>query len=234
VLLDPGESLSRWLGRYLPDSEVIVMADPDAAVAELTRSPARALIINTAGDGVALPAARLPFGTPLLACHVPGESEATRRLGVVRYLTKPIARETLLAALAALGPDVTDVLVADDEPEALQLFMRMLASAGRPYRVLRASNGRQALDLLRERRPDVILLDLIMPEMDGFQVLEAKHDDPRIREIPAIVISSRDPLGAPIVSEGLSVARSGGLSLRDLVACVQAISDVLAPEGERK
>jgi len=234
VLLDPGESLSRWLGRYLPDSEVIVMADPDAAVAELTRSPARALIINTAGDGVALPAARLPFGTPLLACHVPGESEATRRLGVVRYLTKPIARETLLAALAALGPDVTDVLVADDEPEALQLFMRMLASAGRPYRVLRASNGRQALDLLRERRPDVILLDLIMPEMDGFQVLEAKHDDPRIREIPVIVISSRDPLGAPIVSEGLSVARSGGLSLRDLVACVQAISDVLAPEGERK
>jgi signal transduction histidine kinase len=233
VLLDPDESLPRWLGRYMSDSEIVTVGDPDAAVQELTRSPAQALIVNTATDTVAPPAARLPFGTPLLACRIPGAAETTRRLGVVDYLIKPISREALLAAVTALGDNVRDVLVADDEPEALQLFTRMLASAGRPYRVLRASNGRQALDLLRERRPDLLLLDLIMPEMDGFQVLEAKYDDPRIREIPVIVISSRDPLGAPIVSEELRMTRSGGLSLRDLVACIQAVSAVLAPEGER-
>ena len=73
-----------------------------------------------------------------------------------------------------------------------------------------------------------------MPEMDGFQVLAEKRRDPLIRDIPTVVISSRDPLGTPIVSEGLTVARSGGLSLRDLVACVQAVSAVLAPEGERR
>ena len=234
VLLDPEGSLPRLLGRYMPDSEIVAVSDPDAALAELARSPAQALIVNTAGDGDVPPAARLPFGTPLLACRVPGEIAATRRLGVVHYLTKPIPRETLLSTLAALGDDVTDVLVADDEPEALQLFARMLASAARPYRVLRASNGRQALELLRERRPHALLLDLIMPEMDGFQVLSEKRRDPLIRDIPTVVISSRDPLGTPIVSEGLTVARSGGLSLRDLVACVQAVSAALAPEGERR
>ncbi len=234
VLLDPAGSLLRLLGRYLSDSELVAVGDADAALAELTRSPAQALIVNAAEEGHVPAAAWLPFGTPLLVCRVPGELEAAHRLGVMHYLIKPIPRETLLKTLAALGDNVTDVLVADDEPEALQLFARMLASAERPYRVLRASNGRQTLELLRQRRPHALLLDLIMPEMDGFQVLEEKRCDPLIRDIPTIVISSRDPVGAPIVSEGLTVARSGGLSLRELTACVQAVSAVLAPEGERR
>ena len=117
----------------------------------------------------------------------------------------------------------------DDKPEVLQLFARMLSSAQRSYRVLRATSGQQALSMLRQRKPDVMILDLIMPGMDGLQVLREKSLDPSTREIPVIVISASDPTGEPIVSDTLTVTQSGGLSVRDLLACIQAVSEVLAP-----
>jgi len=173
----------------------------------------------------------LPYGTPTVTCWVPGEDEAARRLGLVRYLMKPVTRETLLHTLRELGEDVEAVLIVDDEPEVLQLFSRMLSSAEREYDVLLAKSGQRALDLLRHRQPDVMLLDLIMPGMDGFQVLREKNRDPSICDIPVVVISSRDP-GGPIVSDTLTVTRSGGLSVCDLLSCVQTVSEVLSPSAQ--
>jgi len=123
------------------------------------------------------------------------------------------------------------ILVVDDEPEALRLFRRMLASTGRGYRVLRAANGRQALAILRSERPDAILLDLVMPEMDGFQLLAAKNADPALRDIPVVAISARDPAGQPILSNALAVTRGGGLSTPQLLACIEALSRILSPAG---
>jgi CheY-like chemotaxis protein len=148
---------------------------------------------------------------------------------VVRYLIKPVTRELLQSVLEDLGEGIKNVLLVDDEREALQLFSRMLSSAGSSYRILRAQNGQQAMDLMRERQPDVVLLDLIMPGMDGFQVLQAKSRDPSIRQIPVIVVSSRDPTNEPIVSNMLSVTRGGGLSVRDLLHCIRAVSEILTP-----
>ena len=121
------------------------------------------------------------------------------------------------------------ILLVDDEQEALQLFGRMLSSAERGYRVLRAKNGQGALDMLRDRQPDVVLLDLVMPGLDGFQVLQEKSRDPAIRDIPVVVISSRDPAGEPIVCDMLTVTRAGGLPMRDLLACIGALSEILTP-----
>ncbi len=235
VLLEKGKMLQRLFTRYLDGAEVVSVPDIEGAVAELNRSPAQALVVNAATVGD-MPASReqladLPHRTPAVTCWVPGEEETVRRLGVVHYLVKPITREVLLSRLHELGDDVKNVLLVDDQPEALQLFARMLLSAGRGYRVLRAENGQRALNLLRQRRPDVMLLDLIMPGMDGFQVLQEKRQDPAISDIPVLIISSRDPSGEPIVSNMLSVARSDGLSVRDLLDCVQAVSEILAPAG---
>lgn len=174
----------------------------------------------------------LPDNVPVITCWIPEEHEATERLGVVRYLVKPVSCETLLATLESLGNHIKTVLLVDDETEALQLFARMLASSSRGYRVLRATNGYQALELLRSRRPDVMLLDLIMPELGGFEVLQEKSRDPTLRDIPVIVISARDPLGEPIVSDALAVTRKGGLSAADILRCIQSISQILSPSGQ--
>lgn len=74
-----------------------------------------------------------------------------------------------------------------------------------------------------------MLIDLIMPGMDGFQVLQNKSRDPTIHDIPVVTISARDPAEEPIVSDRLTVTRSGGLSVRDLLACIHSLSQVLSP-----
>jgi signal transduction histidine kinase/CheY-like chemotaxis protein len=235
VLLEEGETLQRLFRRYLPGFEVVSARDFEGAFRELSRSPAQALVVNTPRlDEISVTMdqlASLPYGTPAVICWVPGEDEFARRLGVVRYLVKPVTRETLLSTLGDLG-EIKTVLLVDDQPEVLQLFTRVLLSAGHDYDVLQARSGQRALSLLRQRRPDVLLLDLIMPGMDGFQILQEKSQDPSIRDIPVVVISSTDPTGEPIVSDTLSVVRSVGLSVRDLLACIQAVSQILSPSAE--
>ncbi len=232
VLVDEGKTLRRLFARYLEGYELVSVPDTRQATDEVTRSPADVVVVNAPPHwkemGYLDWLAALPYDTPAVICSVPSEDETARHLGVVSYLIKPVTREELLGALDALPP-VKRLLVVDDEPDALQLTARMLASAGRGYRVLRACDGRRALTLLRERRPDAVLLDLMMPQMDGFRVLYEKSRDPSIRDIPVIVISARDPSGEPIISPTLTIARSGGLSVRQLLACIQAVSAILTP-----
>jgi len=239
VVVESHSRLKRLFERYMSDFETTRAESVDAAVVELERSPAQALIVNapTFRDQDE-PEARfgdLPYGTPAFSCWLPSEEEITHDLGLRRYLLKPITQDTLFGALSELeseiGHRVETVLLVDDEPDALRLFARMLSSSDRGYRVLRAKNGIRAMTLLRQRRPDVVLLDLIMPGMDGFQVLQQKARDPDIKDVPVIVISSRDPGSEPIVSDRLTVTRSGGLSARDLLACIRAVSEILTPGG---
>ncbi len=233
MVVEQGNVLQRLLTRYTQSAEIVLVPTLEAALDRLAQTPPRALLVNDIRAGAALErlksSAALPFGTPAILCALPGLEEAIGALGVADYLVKPISASALLAALDRLERPIRTILVADDEPDALQLFRRMLASAGRGYRVLRASDGRQAWEMLRQEQPDVLLLDLVMPEMDGFQLLAAKNQTPELREIPVILTSARDPLGQPVASDALMVTRGGGLSAQQVLACIEALLGVLAP-----
>lgn len=235
VLLERGDTLQRLFSRYVDACETTSVRTFAAALQELSRSPAQALIVNTPSfrdpsiSNAQL--ADLPYHTPTVTCWVPGEDETARELGVMKYLIKPISRDRLLATLDDLGLGVRTVLLVDDEPEVLRLFARMLSSSERDYRILQATSGQRALGLMRQRQPDVMLLDLVMPGMDGFQVLKEKNRDSSIRDIPVVIISSRDPSGDLIASDALTISCRGGLSVRNLIASVQAISQILSPAG---
>jgi GAF domain-containing protein/DNA-binding response OmpR family regulator len=110
-------------------------------------------------------------------------------LGASDYLTKPIDRERLVTVLEKYRRDLP-VLVVDDDPVLRQLLRRMLEPEG--YTVVEADNGRVALERLREVSPSVVLLDLMMPEMDGFEFVAEFRRDPRWREIPIVVVTARD------------------------------------------
>ena len=230
VLIDPEGPLRRLITRYLPNVEVDAFADPAEALAALQRSPAQALVINDAlAQETAASIGQLPYGTPAITCWLPGEQETVRRLGVVAYLVKPVVQDQLLAAVGRLGPQVRTVLLVDDEEDELHLFVRMLESEENRYSILQVTTGRRALSMLRTRRPDLLLLDLNMPDVNGFQVLEEKARDPEIAGIPVLVISSRDPTGEPVFSNTLTVTQGSGFSQRNLVDCIQALGAILAP-----
>ncbi|HEY4721463.1 MAG TPA: response regulator, partial [Anaerolineae bacterium] len=100
-------------------------------------------------------------------------------------------QEGLLSALERLDDRMRDILIIDDNPEATLLLRRVLQAYGR-YTLREAANGRIGLDMCRAQRPDLILLDLMMPEMDGFAVLDAlKHDD-HLKDVPVIVVTAKE------------------------------------------
>jgi CheY-like chemotaxis protein len=80
------------------------------------------------------------------------------------------------------------ILVVDDEYGVAEVLEAALADAG--HDVVTATNGRQGLERLRERRPDLVLLDFMMPIMDGSAMLKAMREEPAYRDIPAVVMSS--------------------------------------------
>ncbi len=230
ILLDQGSALHRLFARFLGDVEIVDTSTSASALEEISRSPANSLVINGATSG-AVDLDASSFATPVITCWITGFDEMAKRMGVEGYLLKPVSREKLLTTLSQIQREIRTVLLVDDDIEVLQLFARILNSAERNYIVLRARNGLQALEILRERQPDVMLIDLVMPEMDGFQVIKEKSRDLSIRDIPVVVITSKDPSGAPIVSDHLSVTRKGGISARELLLCIQAISGILDPKG---
>ena len=233
VVLEQEQSLQKLVRRYMPDVETVRAASAAEAVAELNRSPAQALLANLAPsqEGVLEELEKVPYGTPIISCWVPGEVEAARQLRVVNYLVKPVTREKLLATLAELDGRLQTILVVDDEPDELHLFARMLESDRPDFQILQVTNGKRALDMLRRRKPDVMLLDLAMPVMDGYQVLEEKHQDPSISDIPVIVLSSRDPAGNLIMSKTLRVTQNSGLTINNLAECIQSVAQILAPSN---
>ena len=233
VLVESEDNLQRLFTRYADNVEVVSMKRIEEAVSEVRQSPAQALILNQQVDlqdpEIKAHLDGLPFGTPVISCWMPGREEAARRLGVIEYLVKPVTRQDLLATFEKV-PGVRKVLLVDDEPEILRLFVRMLSLVDRPLTIIQAMNGQRALQLLRSRKPDLMLLDLVMPEMDGFEVMKVKSQDPAIRDIPIVAVSSLNPRGETNVSHTFSVTRGSGLSARELLNCVQSISRILVPE----
>ena len=105
---------------------------------------------------------------------------------------KAVSRhEGLQAALDSLDEKATTVLVVDDNRDAAHLIRRLLEKK-KKYRVFEAVDGRDGLEQARERIPDMIILDLMMPELDGFGVLEGLKTDERTQNIPVIVVSAKD------------------------------------------
>ena len=239
VIMESGGVLEHYIQRYMEGVEVVSTRTLPEAIEAVRESPAQALILNTPPDDRSheenpSDLGNLPFDTPIVTCWVPGSGDTARQLGVVRYLLKPVTRSALLSALSDLGNEIITVLLVEDIPEALQLFTRILASGESQYRVIRAMNGQQALDMMRERHPDAVLLDLVLPGKDGFQVLTEKGQDVEIRDIPVIIISSLDPVGTPIISSSIEITRKGGLSIKDLLGSIQAVSEILAAPGRTK
>ena len=108
----------------------------------------------------------------------------------VRLPVEPPAPAPAPSAAPAGSGEVGTILVIDDQPEAREIVRRLLVTEG--FRVLEAANGDQGLALAREQRPDAITLDVLMPGMDGWAVLEALKAEPAVADIPVIMVTMLD------------------------------------------
>ncbi|MCE7988276.1 MAG: hybrid sensor histidine kinase/response regulator [Caldilinea sp. CFX5] len=233
LVLEEPPTISRQLAPLLEQAEVIPVADLAALTAATAAAPPALVLINRADvmadQRFGRRLAALPQRTPVVSCYLPGKEEACQQLKVMDYLIKPVTREALLAITARVATPGSTILLVEDEPELARLLRRQLSSAPAGYRLLHAGDGATALTLMQQRRPDLVLLDLGLPDRDGYDLLQEKNANPLMAPIPVIIISARDPLGGPVVANRLRVELVGGLSVRDIATCVTALSQALSP-----
>ena len=113
-------------------------------------------------------------------------------LGATDYLVKPIERDQLRRVVSRYYSEgeLSMALLVDDDQAARNTVSHALKKGG--WTVVQAANGQEALESLSEKSPSLILLDLMMPVMDGFDFLIEKHADERWRDIPVIVLTAKD------------------------------------------
>lgn len=165
-----------------------ISAEPAAAVAfaglfKLVRAgiikPTDTVVVNCTGH--TLPAEQFLFGEGW-----------TRDVDLQRQEPTPTPQEGLLSALNNVTPNrFPRVVVVDDTSEARRLIRRILQSQG-DFEIFEATNGREALELIARERPDLVILDLMMPEVDGFAVLDSLRSQPETANIPVIVATAKE------------------------------------------
>jgi signal transduction histidine kinase/CheY-like chemotaxis protein len=131
---------------------------------------------------------------PVVVTTVVDDADTAFTLGAVDFLVKPISRRSLLDAVAkALPPQgagAATVLVVDDDPRLRDSIGHMLQEAG--YAVLTASDGQEGIELARRHGPGLVMLDLLMPNISGFEVVAALRADAGTRKIPILVLTAKD------------------------------------------
>jgi CheY-like chemotaxis protein len=126
---------------------------------------------------------------PVVVCTGRNNRERGAALGAADFLAKPLSAEQLREAVRRVVRPPANVLVVDDDPTVRRLIVQTLSAEGLELR--EASGGAEALELVQERRPDGIVLDLMMPDVDGLEVLDRLQSDPELRGIPVIVLTAR-------------------------------------------
>lgn len=126
---------------------------------------------------------------PVIVLSIVDSKNLGYRLGACDYLIKPFDRDAILATLAHVPPRQGRLLVVDDDPQVVDLVCQLLE--GEPYKIMSAADGQEALEAIDHRRPDVIILDLLMPRMDGFMLIEQIQQTSQLRQIPIIVLTAK-------------------------------------------
>jgi signal transduction histidine kinase/DNA-binding response OmpR family regulator len=165
---------------------------------------------------------------PVVVVSVTNQQSHGRALGAADYFVKPVNRDALLARLSRYAFTSTvkqrdvKVLVVDDDPEARELVAKILEPLG--FTVIRAANGEEGVELARQAAPDLVILDLVMPGISGFEVVRILKADLYTRAIPVLVVTAKDitPKDKKALSGDVeAVLSKGSLASIDLSAWLE-------------
>ena len=171
------------------------------------------------------------MSVPILSCLLPNLNPMPTG-GIVAHLMKPIDPETLHLTMRRLVREgETDVLLVDDDPDAVRLLQVILTDQPYSYKFQRAYNGRQALDSMERVVPDVVFMDLVMPDLGGEEAIAEMRANPRLRNLPVVLVSARDPTENPLVlTTPVSALCSEPLGMAQGCRLLKAMLDVLTPQ----
>jgi signal transduction histidine kinase/CheY-like chemotaxis protein len=235
LVVDPEPTVAALVHRHIEGYEVLQVADADQLAKQVALHHPRAVIRNVppgernhCNDTPLVP-------VPFIECSLPSQAWITDDLAVAACLTKPIAIQRLLDYIDRLG-DIHEVLIIDDDRGFCQLIERALQAAQWALKVRRAYDGEEGLSAIRAQRPDLVLLDLIMPGLDGFQVLEQMRQNPELSDLPIVLLTAvgyaEDALARR--ASQIIVHRPDQLELTEVMRCLEAVISALEPRYDER
>jgi CheY-like chemotaxis protein len=226
-ILSTDEVALNLIRRYLHGYHVVGLKDIEAARKLAARARLQALVAVDGFGRAALTEFELNGpelnSVPRIACPLHTHGRARHDLQVEKCLVKPIGREQLRRALKPWDKKLTRVAIVDDDPDMIRLLSRMIRSLAKRCQILTATDGSRALALLRNTVPQVVLLDLLMPGIDGYDVVDQMRCDTRLADIPVIAITAWGGEREIVTVGEVAVSRPGDLSVGEGIGYLRAI-----------
>lgn len=232
AVVDSERVVIDWLARALQGFDVQAL-DVAALPVELERIAPRAVFVNTATHSPDTVAAVQVSGVPAIEFAVQLEPSPVVDRAPVARLPKPISSEQLLREIDNFG-EVRQVLVVDDDVGFTQLIQRMVEASHLPVVVQQAFSGQEGLATMRQMPPDLVLLDIVMPDMNGHEVLDIMTHDPMLKLIPVLLLTEDTfVVTGPEVRGPVTVRNVEGWHFGELLKLLRAITFAL-PTGRRQ
>jgi len=236
VIVDSDPTVTAMIRRHLDSFEVHSASsnpESDPQFEQIVADHRPQAIIRNVIPGVApRPIPGHMWHLPLIECTLPGPSLMVHELAVDACLAKPISAGRLIAEILKLGTEsrtVQKILVIDDDRGFVQLVQRILQHHDPDIVIRRAYDGSEGLDIMRQNPPDLVLLDLAMPETDGFAVLDAMHADESLSQLPVILLTATNYASDSQAEREslLSIRWPVGLFPREVLRCLRASLEAL-------
>lgn len=229
---------AKVFGQTLEGYQVTAFSSPAEVFEAVQKVYPRAVIIDDSfiqDDAVQQFITNPPYDVPIITFTVPTTSFSTpvKLDGVLRYLVKPVSRNQLIEAVAALGSGVRNLLVVDDDLSMIRYLTQVIHSSefelpAQNYRFFPAPTGEEALRYLSEGEVDAVLLDLDLPDINGLTILGLIQRDEKLKHLPVIIISAQDLPGA------LYSPRTGAMQIRvDHPFTMNELQGILLPLLEK-
>ncbi len=220
------------LTRYLQACRSLIVNDYEQAyrVAQKTK-PQIVVIDSNSSEFMKVPVETLAldWGLPktlFITCPLPGEERLRQATKTDAYLIKPVTQHSLWDTLRQFEANVDRILVVDDDRDFVRLMSRLLDNPLRQYQVYSAYTGREALDMAVRYKPDLVLLDIRLPDIDGLEVLTRLRNIPDLKDIPIVIVSAQDEQDMTSTLRGPTVInRLAGTLPGEIIRWVQAVLD---------
>lgn len=232
LLVTRSPSAAALLSRLLAEYHTVMVSDLKQAVIAAQQVIPQAIILDTGAENFSqaslkafVETLQLPQ-TAIITCPLPGEEPLRKRLAVDGYLIKPVSRDNLWDMMRQFSEDLDKVLVVDDDRDFVHLIGRMLSNPVRQYHVVYAYSGREALEMVKRTRPEIMLLDLNLSDIDGFDVIDMIRANPRFRDIHIVVLTGHEEIDSSNLLVGnVTITKAGGLPRGEVLKWIQSVLD---------
>lgn len=236
LVIDSDPSVAELIARYIEEYKVIQVKDVDCLNEMVMLYHPQAVICNEPPrQGNHCNDTNLSIPAPLIRCSLPSQAWLANQLAVRACLAKPIMAEQLLQEIERIG-NVQDVLIVDDDRGFCQLVRRVLEASKQGVKVHYAYDGADALQMMRLQQPDLVLLDLNLPGIDGFQLLERLKKEPGLVDVPVVLLTATSYVEDALArsSGQILIQRTDGFNLDEVLGYLRAVISVLEPRYDER